>query len=935
MPNRFLLQLGALLMLLTFTHGTADALDATPTVTRFENGLTVLVLEDERFPLVSTRLYAHAGSAFETPQTAGVSHLLEHMVFKGVEADAAGEIARAVESAGGYLNAATSFDYTFYLTELPAARWKLALASLRDMVFKAALNPQELAREKEVVLAELERGEDNPSTRLFKTMQGMVWQGSSYEWPIIGYEETVRNLEREDLVAYVDRLYQPQSMLLVVVGDVETHDVLEEARRVFGEFRNTRPVTPPLPVEVDALELAGPHVRLMEGPYNKAYVAAAFPIPGFRSSEAAGLETLAYVLGGDETSRLYRSLKYEQQLVNTVAVSAMTLERTGMLYIHAVLDPENVPAYWDALTRELAALNETTFSRELVDRAKLNMEDSLHLAKETLGGLASKLGFFQFFEGSPMAEQNYLVELANVDAPLLARLADKYITPERLCVAALKPQQTAASTGTPEAGPDARPDQPGQTGQQGQTDESNQPEEPASTFDETTFLNAVREAWGDPVDGAGSPPTLDESVPTASVVQEELIEVAPGRTLVLLPDKTLPYTALSLQYAGGDLLLEADQQGLGELMSRVLPKGAGDRNALEIQDYLADRAANLSANAGRDLLGLSMKFPTRFSEDVLGLFQELLISPTFPEEEIARERVNQIATIRKREDQPLGLLFRELFPFLFKQHPYGYHHMGHPREIARYDREDLLALWARQREQPWVMAVCGDFDREAVLAAARAMATAQPARHESPQHTAGAPAWNESRRLELSLDERQQAHLVLVFPVPGQDTNEAPALRLLRSCLAGMSGPLFRRLRDEMHLGYTVSAFLWQSPKTGFLAFYIGVDPERLDEAREGFRQVLAEAVAAPLAAEDLERGKSQLVGDYYRDHQSLGSRATEAAGLMAQGLPRHLNSEAIEQAQDLTAADVQAAAQRHLVWENAYEAVITPSGVVETAHSE
>lgn len=129
-------------------------------VTKLPNGLSVLILKDTRFPLVSTRLYVHAGSSYETPDQAGISHVLEHMVFKGTDSRPKSAISQEVESAGGYLNAATSYDYTVYITDMPDRHWKLGMDVVRDMAFHPTLDPQELESEKNVIVAELQRGED-------------------------------------------------------------------------------------------------------------------------------------------------------------------------------------------------------------------------------------------------------------------------------------------------------------------------------------------------------------------------------------------------------------------------------------------------------------------------------------------------------------------------------------------------------------------------------------------------------------------------------------------------------------------------------------------------------------------------------------------------------------------------------------------------------
>ena len=154
-------------------------------VVRLSNGLSVLVLKDTRFPLVSTRLYVGAGSTYERPEEAGISHVLEHMVFKGTTTRPKNAISQEVEAAGGYLNAATSYDYTVYITDMPDRHWKLGMDVVRDMAFNPTLDPAELESEKDVIVAELKRGEDDPGSRLFKNLLSRALQGTAYEHPVL------------------------------------------------------------------------------------------------------------------------------------------------------------------------------------------------------------------------------------------------------------------------------------------------------------------------------------------------------------------------------------------------------------------------------------------------------------------------------------------------------------------------------------------------------------------------------------------------------------------------------------------------------------------------------------------------------------------------------------------------------------------------------
>lgn len=862
-------------LLLTLVLAVAMAAAASPAraaqtrLARLPNGLSVLVAPDARFPLVSLRLYVRAGSAFETAGQAGISHLLEHMVFKGTAKRAPGQVAEDIEGAGGYLNAATSFDHTVYIVDLPAASWTLGLDVIRDMAFGAALDPAELAREKGVVISELERGEDSPGTLLFQGIQALAWKGAPYERPIIGFRDTVNAITRQDILDYLAARYQPANCLLVVVGDVTADDALAQAQQYFGDLANRGVLDEPLPAPF-VPAAGGPVVKVQAGPWNKVHLAAAFPLPSLHSGDVAGLDLLAQVLGGDETSRLYRTFKYRERLVDDISASASTLDGAGLLYIRATLDPANLEKFWAGLTRELAGLAKASFTSAELARARLNLEDDLLRSKETLGGLASKLGYFQFFAGSLGAEARYLDDLAGADQARLRALAAAYVRPEALSAMVIAPESAKARG--------------------------------------ETLAQAAAKAW--PAQAPAAEAAAAAAGGRAGAAQT--VDLGGGRTLVLLPDSTLPYASLHLAAPGGDALLSPDQQGLAEFTARSLTKGAGKRSATQVQDFLSDRAADVSASAGRDLFTLSATYPVRFEADVLDLFADTALAPAFAPRELAHARQEQEAAIRQRSDQPLGLAFMHLFPFLYPGSPYGYLHLGEIKDLPRLDAQAARAFWDRQRRQPWTLAACGSFDPERVAALARRLAEADPAE----PFSFPAAAMNGRGSKDLTLAKRNQTHLIVSFPAPGLDSPDSPGLDLLRQVLAGQGGVLFRELRDKQGLGYSVTALLWQAPKAGFLAFYIGTSPDKADQALAGFKAVVDDLRAQDLPADEVERAKNLMSGDYYRENQSLAARSSEAAGLAARGYALDQNRANIAAAAQLAPADLRRLAGVWLRWD-------------------
>jgi zinc protease len=875
----------------------ASAASARP-LRRLANGLTVLVLPDRRFPLVSMRLYVHAGSAYEQPEEAGISHMLEHMVFKGTEKRPRGQAAADVEKSGGYLNAATSFDYTVYITDMTREHWKTGLDVLRDMAFHPSLDPAELAAEKEVVIAELKRGEDDPGRRLFRMTQQEALRGTPYEQPIIGFESTVRALSAEKIRAYIDRLYQPQAMLLVLCGDVDADEAFAEADKLFGGLGNSRGVTPPAPVRGAAPPPFG--ITLEEGPWNKVYLSLALPAPGTGDVRSPRLDVLAYILGGDAGSRLPRLLKYEKRLADAVSVSSYSFERLGMLYLHAVLDEDKLERFWKELCRELAVTGKNGFTDAELARAVLNLEDELYRSRETLGGYASKLGYFTFFDRGEQGEANYLRTLRETTPAMLTEAAREFLNPELLRAALLIPESNPA--GKPESGASGK----------------NAGEISAGRVEawKTRLAAAVKSAWPAPAGAAKKGAAVEQ--PDAGAT--EVLDLGKGRTLVLLPDRTMPYAAVNMLFSGGDALPDEKDQGLAAFTAGLLTKGTKRLNAVEVEDFLADRAATFSASSGRRSFSLHLESPARFTEDMFGLLSETLVTPAMKEDEAARVRENQIAAVVMREDMPTSLAFRRMFPFFFKKHPYGRLQLGEKERIAAFKARDAREFWRKQTLRPWTLSVCGTFERAQIIAAAQKLPV--PAAEE---HSVPTPVWGAEKTLVLRLPERNQAHLFMVFPTSGRGAEDEAGLDLLENILSGQSGLLFRDLRDAQGLGYTVTAMGWKAEKTGALIFYIGTDPKTLERCREGFRKIAADLRDNLLPEAEIERGKNLTAGDYYRSRQSLDARGAEAAALVSLRLPPDYARRLVERSATVTAEELRELARRYLDPERAYLVEVLP----------
>lgn len=842
---------------------------------RLKNGLTVYIIRDSRFPLVCTRLFVGTGSANETAEQAGISHVLEHMVFKGTEKRPKGQVARDVESLGGYLNAATSFDKTWFITDMPAKHWKTGMDVVKDMAFHPSLDPAELEAEKDVIVSELKGGDDTPTRRLFEDLQVAGLAHTVYGRPIIGFEKTIRAVTVDDLRAYIRTWYQPQNMMLLVAGDIDPKAVLAHAEELFGDLKNDTILPEPAPVQLEGAA-GGPRVEVTRGPWNKVYLGIALPAPALGDQRSIDLDVLAYALGGDGTSQFYRKYRYEKQLVDSISVGNMSLNRAGLFYMVAQLDADKVEPFWQEFTRDLAALDAGKITPDVIERARFNYEDGMDRASETLDGLTSWKATVQFELGGPQGEANVRHALAAVDSARLRQAQDLWLRPDQVRVRVLAPEKAQL--------PDL--------------DAILQRNWPAPAV-ERQKASAVAEKVG----------------------KREIVDLGQGRTVILQPDRTIPYVSLEILRPGGNALLKPADQGLAQLTAATLTDGCGTRDLDAMERFVAERAASLSASAGVQSFTVSLTGPARFNADYFALLGDLLHKPTFAEKDVRRQADTLKAALVRRQDNPMSFMGSKINGFLFPGgQPYGFDGLGTAENQDRFGPGDVQAFWKQQNAQPWILSVAGDFDREKVLAFARSLPVPTAPAVDVPQ-----PTWGTDKRLPLSLPGRQQAHLLLAFHAVPLDHPDAPALMLLESVLSGQSGLLFNKLRDEQGLGYTVTAFYRSLPEAGFMAFYIGTTPRNLDVARQGFSGIIKDIKTDLLPADLLAKGLNRMEGSYYRGRQSLGARADEAASERLLGQPQDFQKRLLEKAAKVTPEQLREVARKYLLVDNMYEVTLLP----------
>jgi zinc protease len=398
------------------------------------NGTTLIVQEHRASEVVALQLWVKAGARDETAAELGLAHYLEHMVFKGTSARPQGFVDREVESVGGRINAATSLDYTYYHTVLPADRVAAGIEMLADIGVNATLDSALLEQEKKVVLEEMRLGEDNPRRFLAMRLYSNVFGNHPYGRPIIGRRDLITALTRETLANFYHRYYVPEAFTLVVVGAVNPDDVLAITRRTLGTIPRrgfTRlPTSAPTSVR--------PAREDVQRPGTHAYLGLGWLGPRLDHAETPALDLLISILGQARSSRLTVALRERSSIVNAIGASFVSMESGGMVTVTAQVDPANLARTEAEVIREIRRIRDTGVSSAELRRAITTAEALHEFSTETAEGRALALGraatVWRLEE-----ELGYVIRLRAVTTDEIRTAARRYLDPERYSRVILAP----------------------------------------------------------------------------------------------------------------------------------------------------------------------------------------------------------------------------------------------------------------------------------------------------------------------------------------------------------------------------------------------------------------------------------------------------------------------------------------------------------------
>ena len=831
------------------------------TVTTLDNGLTVILREDRSAPVVSAQAWAQTGSVHEGRWLgAGLSHVLEHMLFKGTATRPPGQIDREVQDAGGYMNAYTSFDRTVYHIDAPNTGARVAVDVLCDIMQHATLPEDELVKELDVIRREMDMGHDDPGRRAGRRLFETAYTRSPYRFTVIGYRDIFDTLQREDIVSYYRERYAPNNVFFLVVGDIVAADVLAQIKEAWAKSPSR--AIPPMVLPEEPSQAAAREV-VEEAPIELGHFHFSWHIPDVRHADIPALDVLATLLGNGRSSRLFQNVRERQALAHSADAWTYNPGLPGLFGMSGVADADKFTAARDAMLAEVERMKAKPVSKAELSKAVKQFTAGTLATRKTMAGQAADLGGNWLAASDLNFSQRFLDAVRRLKPADLQRVARTYLTPENRTLYALLPEGTAPKTIT-------------------SVEVSSR-----SDIKKFTLPNGLRLLVKE-----------DHRLPfvhfraglRGGVLAETAANCGASSMLAKLMMKgtqtrTAEQLATEIESVGGSLDTYSGNNSLG-VTTDVLREDFALGLELTADVLLRPSFPKAELEREREIQLGNLRHQR---DELLTSCFKLMKRTLFGDIAYGLDSLGTEATVKAMQVADLSALHRQLVT---------------PDNC-------VLAIYGAVETKQVEAAVKKAFVRWKTPKAIHA------------QRSAASGQRPEVRRAADTRDKKQ-AVLAIGFPGTTMHHEDRYALELIQEACSDMGSRLFTRIREKLGLAYYVGAQHLAGLVPGYFAFYCGTAPEKAALVEKELLAEADLLRTDGLTEEELKRAKAKIIGQKKISRQDLGGQAMLHAldELYGLGYAHHMADDARYEA--VTLAEVRTVAARYFRAEASAVAVIS-----------
>jgi zinc protease len=842
------------------------------------NGLTVLVHEDHKAPIVAVNTWYHVGSKNEKPGKTGFAHLFEHLMFSGSENFNYTYI-NALEKIGARnMNGTTNNDRTNYFENVPTSMLDYALFAESDRMghLLGVLDQKKLDLQRGVVQNEKRQGENQPYGVTYQILTENAYPvGHPYSWTVIGSMKDLDAASMTDVQEWFKTYYGPNNVTLVIAGDITPDEARQKVEKYYGEI----PPGPPIAKhETWVAKRTGTHRGFVQDRVPQARLYRVWNVPQAWSSEQALLDLAARVLGQGKTSRLYKRLVYTDQTATNATASDSTNEIGGTFDMVLTAQPgADLKKVEKAADEELQNFLKNGPSEAELQRAKTQIFGNYARIVERIGGFGGKsdvLARCQTFTGNPDCYKEYLKNVRAATPAAVKKAANDWLA-DGDYVLEVQPYPPTLKT----------------------TAKLDRSHEPAP----------------------GSPVSLN-------LPPMQKATLSNGLKIVVAERHTAPVVNLSLLVNSGYSADSPDTAGTVSLAQRMLEEGTPTRDSLKIGEELESLSADFGAGANLDWATVTLNALKINLDRALEIYSDIILHPAFPQKEFDRLRKDRMAAIQREKVQPQSMALRVVPGLLYgKGHPYALPFTGSGTEasVSKMTRDDLVKFhdtWFKPNNA--TLLVVGDTTLAEIKPKLERLFGAWKS-GEVPAKKLP-PAEQPEKNVVYLIDRPGSGQSVIFGAQLGPPRNDPDAipLELVNDVFGGtFSSRINMNLRENKHWSYGVSSFL---PAAAGPRPYLSVSPVQTDKTKESLSELVKEyhdvVGGEPISANELKDAQSDATLGLPGSFETVQQIAGAYTNILEYNLPEDYYNTFTQKALALTPESANVTAKRyiqpeHLIW--------------------
>ncbi|MCO4781090.1 MAG: insulinase family protein [Candidatus Cloacimonetes bacterium] len=840
-----------------------------------ENGTKVYLQPETHHNLVTFQVWYGVGARFESPKNYGVSHFIEHLFFKGTKKYGPGIIDKKLNEIGAFNNAATSKDYTFYYTFGVADKFEEMFEIQSEMLINPSFDPDEIDKERKVVIAEINRANDTPERIFYYHLMDQLYQSHPYSKPVLGFENIIENISREDIVEYHQSHYHPNNTNIVLVGNFDEAKARSMIESTFGKIAN------------EGYPVAKTKMAVMPEPSKKTYYSKikrnlsnfAFMGPdGNQIKDIVALDLLSTILTDGKSSRWTKHFKEDLNLVEALSFSHYTSHDKAPILIYARVKDNQWLEYHKEMKICLDKLRKFYVSREELHLAKQYELNQSQYYWQKMRNRAQSIGFYASMDQVDVIK-NHKTLISSITQEDIIRVIEKYLSSEPILTQML------------------------------------------------------------PEESQVEPQTSQEEIHPLKYTTKEIstnithIQFDSGLQLVFNQDKSSEICLANLTLNNLSEFTNRFPPGTCYLMQKLLSRGtssASQEKIAQSMDLLGAKYSTIApaSQSRKDTYRNQLLAPQNSFWEAFSTFCSFFTDASFPESEIQKSKENILQEIKAMPDALSSYCMYHLLQNFFEGHPYETPFIGTSESVSQLSRKDINDLYSvMYNPQNMTLFIGGNFTLEEVIEKAHQFLNKKLGGLNYSLGELKVPNTFVSKR-ENTIDSvsstKEQSYLMPAWLVPGIQSEQYPTALLINEILGGgMSSRFFHNMRDEKSYGYEIGSSYISYKNYGVIFAYLGTDPHRVNDASEDFKKEVRSIQQEGVSIAELGKAKQLLLSKKELSQETMSDRLSSFANLFTKGMSVTQIQNYKQNLLNVTPKMIQSFAKEHLV--NPFEQRVEP----------